>query len=64
MAIRESALIKILDSRIQNYQEMVEIAKENGCNTPVFESKMNGRIEEAESLKKLFNDKEDDENER
>ena len=54
MAIRESALIKILESRVQNYKEMIEIAKENGCINSEFEMKINSRIEEAESLKKLF----------
>jgi hypothetical protein len=54
MSIRESAVIKLLESRIQNYSDMINIAKESGCLTSELEIRMNSRIEEDQSLIKLF----------
>lgn len=54
MSIRESAVVKLLESRIQNYSDMIDIAKESGCLTSELEIRMNSRIEEDKSLIKLF----------
>jgi hypothetical protein len=60
MSIRESAIIKILASRIQNYKDMVDIAKESGCCTPDLELRMKSRIEEDNALMKLFQENGDE----
>lgn len=64
MALREAALIKILESRIQNYQEMIEIAKASDVCTPELENRFKGRIEEAEGLVKLFKEEGTDDESR
>lgn len=60
MSIRESAVIKLLESRIQNYYDMINIAKESGCLTSELELRMKSRIEEANSLIKLFQENGDE----